>query len=426
CSVGTARALMLALFMLLRSAGPNPRDTELAEFKRNLDLGNGSIVFLNQHATSRFPEWLKQAERGNPIGQLFVGRCYQEGLVVEPDANVALEWLKKSANNGNSFAQVAIAFGYSDGIGGMERNVSESLRWNTLAAEQGNSTAMRNIGFLYTEGIQGKPELDKALDWFRKAAEAGNTAAMRKVADFYRSGTGVEKDEAEAEKWVARALAAGDVWLIGKKLGDEFGKQFAAYLDAKAAAARKSEAIATLQAKLPEIQKLQLNGVVAIFSASDFYVSITGLEDLPKTDPLRVVHNELVSRLITVYSAASNSEKSNNLADFTRAVDLRLASLYEDKNYVELAKIWEQCYQNIRYDQLRKNDEWNSLVRQIRFLTTALIKQGQRKEAEQLIVTITKQCQVWLKDRPWDWYLKDAYTGVCFEAADAWFETGDV
>ncbi|MFM9068593.1 MAG: DUF2610 domain-containing protein, partial [Planctomycetota bacterium] len=162
------------------------------------------------------------------------------------------------------------------------------------------------------------------------------------------------------------------------------------------------------------------------FSASDFYVSITGLEDLPKTDPLRVVHNELVSRLITVYSAASNSEKSNNLADFTRAVDLRLASLYEDKNYVELAKIWEQCYQNIRYDQLRKNDEWNSLVRQIRFLTTALIKQGQRKEAEQLIVTITKQCQVWLKDRPWDWYLKDAYTGVCFEAADAWFETGDV
>ncbi|MFM7842895.1 MAG: TIR domain-containing protein, partial [Planctomycetota bacterium] len=45
--VGTALALMLALFMLWRSAGPNPLDTELAEFKRNLDLGNGSIVFLN-------------------------------------------------------------------------------------------------------------------------------------------------------------------------------------------------------------------------------------------------------------------------------------------------------------------------------------------------------------------------------------------
>ncbi len=55
-----------------------------------------------------------------------------------------------------------------------------------------------------------------------------------------------------------------------------------------------------------------------------------------------------------------------------------------------------------------------------------MIKQGKRKEASELIDATTHQCQVWLKERPWDWYLKDAYTGVCFDLADAWFETGDI
>lgn len=424
-AAAAALAIAFILGLLILWSIPNPLERELAEFKRNLDLGHGSIVFLNQHATSRFPEWLRQAERGNPIGQLFVGRCYQEGLVVERDATAAIDWLKKSADNGNSFAQVALAYGYSDGVG-VERDLSESLRWNMLAAEQGNSSAMRNIGHLYTQGFEGKPELEKAFDWFRKAAEAGNTAAMRKVGDCYRDGQGVAKSPEEAEKWYAKALDSGDIWLSGKKLGEYLAARFATYLDAKSSVSQKSQALSEIRAKLSDSASLGLSGMMAIFSASDFYVSMTGLEDLPATDPLRQVHDDIVTRLIEIYSAASDSEKAGNLAEFTRAVDIRLTRLHNDKKYAELAAIWEQCYQRIRYDQLRETEEWNSLVRQSRVFSVALIKQGKRKEAQDLVEATTKQCQVWLKQRPWDWYLKDAYTGVCFDVADAWFETGDV
>lgn len=422
---GTVFAVLSLLGLLISWSIPNSLQGELAEYQRNLDIGNGSIVFLSQHATSRFPQWLKEAERGNPIGQLFVGRCYQEGLVVAPDSKVATEWLKRAADNGNSFAQLALGFGYSDGTVG-ERNLPESLRWNTLAAEQGNSSAMRNLGFLYAEGIQGKPELEKAFEWFRRAAEAGNTAAMRKLGDCYRQGHGVDKNDVEADKWYARALATGDVWLKGKQLGEEFATHFAAQLDPKSSTARKDQAIADLKAKLQEFKTLELNGVMAVFSAPDFYTSIDGLADLPKTTPVREVHDAMVTRLIALYSAASDSEKADHLANFTRAVDIRLEGLQKDKDYAQLAAIWEQCYRRIRYSDLRQGDEWNSLIRQVRCFGTALIKQGKRKEASELIDATTHQCQVWLKERPWDWYLKDAYTGVCFDLADAWFETGDI
>jgi hypothetical protein len=422
---GATFAVLCLLGLFISWSIPNSLQGELAEYQRNLDIGNGSIVFLSQHATSRFPQWLKEAERGNPIGQLFVGRCYQEGLVVAPDSKAAIEWLKRAADNGNSFAQLALGYGYSDGTAG-ERNLPESLRWNTLAAEQGNSSAMRNLGFLYAEGIQGKPELDKAFEWFRRAAEAGNTVAMRKLGDYYSEGYGVEKNGAEAEKWYARALASGDVWLKGKQLGEEFATHFAAHLDPKSSTARKDQAVADLKAKLPEYKILELNGAMAVFSATTFYTSIDGLADLPKTTPVREVHDAMVTRLIALYTAASDSEKANHLANFTRAVDIRLEGLHKDKAYVQLAAIWEQCYRRIRYADLRQGDEWNSLIRQVRIFGTALIKQGKRKEANELIDATTRQCQFWLKERPWDWYLKDAYTGVCFDMADAWFETGDI
>ena len=46
-------------------------------------------------------------------------------------------------------------------------------------------------------------------------------------------------------------------------------------------------------------------------------------------------------------------------------------------------------------------------------------------EAKTTVDAAVELCALSLKERPWDWYMKDAYSGLCFEAAEAWREVGE-
>ena len=57
------------------------------------------------HVVKNFERDMRQAEKGDPIGQLRVGSAYYGGLGVPEDFRKAAEWFDKAAQQGNYEAQ---------------------------------------------------------------------------------------------------------------------------------------------------------------------------------------------------------------------------------------------------------------------------------------------------------------------------------
>ena len=57
------------------------------------------------------------ASDGNARAQIILGRCYENGLGVPQDMEMAAKWFRLAAEQNNSEAQVLLAYQYELGIG---------------------------------------------------------------------------------------------------------------------------------------------------------------------------------------------------------------------------------------------------------------------------------------------------------------------
>ena len=137
---------------------------------------------------------------------------------LETDRQQALEWFRRSAEQGMTKAQMALARMYENGNGGPDKGMTDALVWYTNAAEAGAPEAMRRLGMLYEGKItdwNGKG-IDKnyklAFKWLRKAAEEkDDKAAMVEIGQMYATGNdAVKRDPDKAMKWFQHAAETGD------------------------------------------------------------------------------------------------------------------------------------------------------------------------------------------------------------------------
>jgi len=61
---------------------------------------------------------------------------------------------------------------------GVEQDLGEATKWFRRAAEQGNSYAQLALGAIYESGQGVDKDEVEAVRWYRKAAEQGNIAAQ--------------------------------------------------------------------------------------------------------------------------------------------------------------------------------------------------------------------------------------------------------
>ena len=62
---------------------------------------------------------------------------------------------------------------YDEGLG-VEQDYEEAVNWYRKSAEQGNAGAQQNLGFTYKWGHGVEQSDEEAVSWFRKAAEQGD------------------------------------------------------------------------------------------------------------------------------------------------------------------------------------------------------------------------------------------------------------
>lgn len=148
------------------------------------------------------------SEPGEAHAIYLLGRFYELGIGIEPDAQEGLNRIIEAAEEGDAEAQYELGRRYLEGDGVTEDQV-ESVKWYSEAAEQGHVWAQVMLGVCYEEGAGVEADMAEAIKWYRLAAGEENWLAQQYIGDCYEYGKGVAADLDEAESWYRKAVENG-------------------------------------------------------------------------------------------------------------------------------------------------------------------------------------------------------------------------
>ena len=86
-------------------------------------------------AAKAFREWKAFAETGGDAEEQYrLGWMYNTGTWLEQDQKEAVKWYRKSAEQGNGFAQFSLALTYDAGLLGVKQDNVTAYAWYNFAA----------------------------------------------------------------------------------------------------------------------------------------------------------------------------------------------------------------------------------------------------------------------------------------------------
>ena len=152
--------------------------------------------------------WVGLGQAGNAIAQRAIGQCFLQGKGVERQVELALKWLKLSAEQGDAEGQRQLAEFYFKGEDGFP-NEAEATAWYRRSALLGNASAQDMLSWILAED-ENAPDYGQARVWALKAADQGVASSMTRLGLFYHNALGVERDALAAAMWWERAAYRGD------------------------------------------------------------------------------------------------------------------------------------------------------------------------------------------------------------------------
>lgn len=206
-------AAILSLSFSAFSQTKNPIYTEIENDLKQLEtemghsLSSDQILMLGamliaesktREESQKGLEFIKKsAQMGNSEAQYGLGAAYREGEGIERDAEKAFVWTKKSAENGFLDAEFNIAHMYHNGIG---TTVDEkaAIEWYTVAADKGHVDAQYNLGNIYGQ----KKKNSLARKYLRMAALNGQAEAQRNLALQYATLPNSGDNTKRAIMWI--------------------------------------------------------------------------------------------------------------------------------------------------------------------------------------------------------------------------------
>ena len=171
---------------------------------------------------------------------LCLGICYKYGIGCEVNNDESMNYLMKSARQGNHMALYELAERYRKGDG-VKKNLNKAISWYAKAAEHGYADAqimetcdilgipdsdeyfedleitdagswvLNEIGLdLYKSGKRLQYDPEEAYDYFMQAANNGFLPAFKELGLCHYYGRGVDKNIKYAFYWFSEAANKGD------------------------------------------------------------------------------------------------------------------------------------------------------------------------------------------------------------------------
>ncbi|MBR3085513.1 MAG: SUMF1/EgtB/PvdO family nonheme iron enzyme [Kiritimatiellae bacterium] len=171
-------------------------------------------------------EWFrKSAEQGCVEAELFMGQCFHDGLGVDTDFAEAARWFRMAAKSRPSAArspmtipdaQFRLGLLLVRGAEGVEANKEEGAEWLGRSAARNYPDAQFCYGFCLLEGEGVKKDEKAGASMTLLAAENGHTGAQTAIGGCYEQGIGVEMSAANAIEWYQKAAEGGDETAKGR------------------------------------------------------------------------------------------------------------------------------------------------------------------------------------------------------------------
>lgn len=121
------------------------------------------------------------ADAGNAPAQMHIGLLYYLGQGVPENERVAVDWLTKSAGQGNLDAMYHLGNVYVFGNDAAKFTAEpdvEAAKWYFEAGRAGHRDAQYALGLLFLAGKGVVQSRELAVEWIRKAAERGHPEAQ--------------------------------------------------------------------------------------------------------------------------------------------------------------------------------------------------------------------------------------------------------
>ena len=214
----------------------------------------------------------------------------------------------------------------------------------------------------------------------------------------------------ERHRMVAAALG------VGSSVADLLVPAFKSYTASDADEGSRAIALADVQRALRDFTSLDLVGVNTVLQNFDITSAVEKLQDARHDDPLRLLHGQMIEHYIRLYGQANRDVRSLFVESFSNATSSAVEEWSRRGEYEKIAEFSQHCYQGLPMSTFKSGDK-QSMVRQLSLCVRALLRTGRRREAGQLLKDALALCDAILEERPWDWYVKDAYSGLCWESA---------
>lgn len=158
---------------------------------------------VQQNCTEAIKWFLKAAKQNNPDALHYLSECYEEGIGVEKDAEKADFCTFQAAHLGHPAAQFKVGIGYVTG-----ENYSSALEWFKKSAEQGYVYAFTSLATMYIYGYGVSVNYEKAIEYLVQAA-GEDLQASYLLGNLYYYGHGVSQDTDKALEHYAEILKSG-------------------------------------------------------------------------------------------------------------------------------------------------------------------------------------------------------------------------
>lgn len=136
-------------------------------------------------------------DHGSEYAKAMMGIFYINGIIVQQDADEALERLNRGYKELQhpELAGVLAYFYYN------MANYKAALKYATEAAEKNDKTGLMILGACYLNGNEVSKNEEKAYEYYIQAAAMGDEIALNQIGWMYMNGCGVEEDPSQAFFW---------------------------------------------------------------------------------------------------------------------------------------------------------------------------------------------------------------------------------
>lgn len=128
------------------------------------------------------------AKKGHPRAKYYLGLAYMYDLgVCSRDVHQAVRWFLESAEKDHidaAAAQFHLGIAYMHALG-VPRDDQKAVDWFRKSADQGHAGAQNNLGIMYSEGWGIEKDKEKAIKLFIRAKDNGNEDATVNLGVMY-------------------------------------------------------------------------------------------------------------------------------------------------------------------------------------------------------------------------------------------------